>query len=140
MSGKNNITEETNMNIFDKARALGEELLKTEEAKNRADAYYNYNNDEDAKQKMAFYKELEKDIHTKMENSELTKEEFENMTARLKKMGSELKQDAIAGEYIRCSNEFTSLVNQVFGIIQGTVAGDDKCDPSSCGGGCSGCN
>lgn len=123
------------MTIFEKARELGEMLNESEQAQLRDQQEQLFLQDDSAREKMKEYEDYHNEVQQAMQTGELTKEEFQLATTKLKRLGMELKIHPVAGPYIEAVNQFNETVNQVFQIIQRTVLGEPE-GGCGCGGNC----
>lgn len=135
------------MSIYDLARQLGEELLKTKEIERVMDAKKIYEADEKAVSLIEDYNLFQQKYQQRMQSPDLTKEEYETMTNEIREKSDAVKANAACSELIDAEQAFNDLLNQVFTIVTSTIAGDDPaggcgeegCD-SGCCSSCSGCH
>lgn len=130
------------MNLFEKARELGELIILSEQNQKRENAKREFEQDEEAVSLMNEYSEYQNEVRIKMESGYFSKEEFTQATEDLKTMGASIKKHPVAGTYIATENEYNAMVNQVFEILNYAITGEEpneyECG-ESCGCGCSDC-
>lgn len=126
------------MTVFEKARELGELILKSEESLRLADARDVYNKDAEAKEKMNEYMKRKDEVTEKARKGEYEEGEYTQEVHELHHMVSDLKKDPIIGAMIFAENEFNGLVNKAMSVLRATITGETE---ESCGdcGSCSGC-
>lgn len=134
------------MSVYDLARQLGNELLETPEIKRVLEAKKVYEADTKAVKLIEDFNEFQKSYQQKMQNPELTKEEYEALTKQVMEKSDAVKANAACSELINAEQAFNELLNQVFTIVTATISGEDPsgecggdCSSgccSSCGGGC----
>lgn len=123
---------------FEKARELGNLILTSEQAKNLADASANFNNNEEAKQKLEEYKKYSASVQESADKKVLGKDELKIATQRLTEMVVELKKDPDVAALTLAEGEFNGFVNQVMNILKLTITGapveEGDAKEDSCGG------
>lgn len=124
------------MTVFDMARDLGKLITETEQAEARDKAQQEFLQNEAAVKIMGEYERFQREIEMKMQSGSMSQEEFADASAELKRLGSKVKANPVAGGYIESVNDFNKMLNQVFHIIQGAAWG--QLDESRCGNGCCG--
>ena len=134
------------MSVYELARQIGEELLKSEKALQLDEARAAFFADETAKELFNEFNELKKELQDTMSAADTTKEKIEQAKAALVSKQMEIKKHKVANDLIKCENDFNQYVNSVFNIIASTVTGrdpheghDDDCCSGSCGS-CGGCH
>lgn len=125
------------MNIFEKARELGNLILETKEGKKLNDKRYIFDANEDAKRKLFEYSRYRDSIQIKINNGELSGEELKSEQENLKKKASEVMEDPIIREMFAAEEELSAIVNQVINILTATVEGNAD---GGCSGNCSVCS
>ena len=134
------------MSVYELARQLGEELLKSEKAEALDEARTAFFADEKAQKLFNEFNRLKKELQDTMSAADTTKEKIEQAKAALMEKQTEIKNYPVASRLINCENDFNRYVNSVFNIIASTVTGrdpheghDDDCCGGSCGS-CGGCH
>ncbi len=130
--------------VYELARQLGEEMLKTPEVETLLVAKKNFEADGKIAQLVQEYTELQKAFETKYAAGKTTPEEQEAFTKDMTARGTVIKENKAASELFAAEMKFNNYMNSVFSIITSTIAGEDasqggcSCDGgcSSCGGGC----
>lgn len=131
------------MSIYDKARDLADEILKTKEAKKFLEMKYILDGDIDAQEKLNNFEKLKKEI--KIKRNSLTKEELEQKNKELEDITAQIKEDIVLKDYFLAEKEFNTLVNSAMDIFNATLFGEfedeDATQGGCCGsGGCAGCS
>ena len=130
------------MSVYELARQIGDELLKSEKALRLDEARAAFFADETAKKLFNEFNELKKELQDTMSAADTTKEKIEQARAALVSKQTEIKRHKVANDLIKCENDFNQYVNSVFNIIASTVTGRDPhkdCDDDCCGS-CGGCH
>ena len=125
----------SNTKVFELARELGEEILKSIEAKDLEKARNEFIEDETAKQLFNEFYELREELQKLISDPDITQEQADDIRERLLEKETELHFNPISAQLIRCESQFNNYVNSVFNILSATITGKD---PNSCGCGCSG--
>lgn len=131
------------MTIFEHARLLGEELLKTKEVERLLNAKKVFEADEEAVALINEYSQMQSEYQEKLQDINITKEEYEEATNKMMEKGTIIKNHAVAGELINAQNELNNLINKVFSIVTNTMSGEEEsqCGDGGCSSGCcSTCN
>ena len=126
------------MTVYELARQLGEELLKTEKALELDEARAAFFADETAKELFNEFNALKKELQDAMSAENTSKEKIEEARKALVEKQAEIKSHDVANNLIKCENEFNRFVNSVFNIIASTVTGQDP-HSDSCSGSCESC-
>lgn len=128
------------MTIYDLARELGQELLKTSEIENMMAAKKEYEADEKAVELIIEYNQYQKDYQQKLQNPILTKEEYETLTNELREKADIISNYEPTAKLIAAEQKFNELLNQVFTIVTATISGEEQesCGEGGCSSGCCG--
>ncbi|NLK36767.1 MAG: YlbF family regulator [Epulopiscium sp.] len=128
--------------VYELARQLGEEMLKTPEVEALLEAKKNFEADGKIAQLVQEYTELQKAFETKYAAGQTTPEEQEAFTKDMTARGNVIKENKAAAALFTAEMRFNQYMNSIFSIITSTIAGEDTsqegCDCSS--GGCSSCS
>lgn len=135
------------MTIYELARQLGEEILKTPQTERILKAKDAYQADEESVKLINDYSKMQKAYQEKLQDPNLTKEEYQEATEKLMEQTEKIKGNPITAELINAENDFNQYVNSIFSIVTSTIAGEDTsnscggggCDSASCGS-CCGCH
>lgn len=128
--------------IYELARTLGEELLKTPEVEKLLEAKKVYEADTEAVRLMEEYTAIQKEYQQKMAEGQMEEKEQKAVTKDLMDRAAVIKANTAAAALFEAENTFNSLMNSVFSIVTSTMAGEQSsagCSGgccSSCGGGC----
>lgn len=124
------------MDIFEKARELGNLLLETEEGKKLNDKKYIFDGNEEAKRKLYEYSRYREGVQVKIHSGELSEEELKAEQENMKKKIDEVMADPIISDMFKAEEEFSYLVNQVMNVLRATIEGTSE---GGCSGSCSSC-
>ena len=125
------------MELYDKARELGEMILETKEGKRFYDAKFVYNGDAEAQKVLAGYMHARNLLQSKAQTNSITEEEFQEELKKLQEIGKKTQENPIVDELLTAQDEFNQLVNTVLGILKETVVKDEE--NGGCSGSCSSC-
>ncbi|OUQ55730.1 hypothetical protein B5E58_11880 [Tyzzerella sp. An114] len=129
--------------VYDLARELGNELLKTKEVEKLMEAKKAFDSDEEAVKLLAEYTEIQQEMQMKMASGHLSMEEEEETKKLLTEKSQLIQKNESAINLFNAENEYNTFINSVFSIIQSTMSGEDQCSggcDSGCCSGCSGCH
>ncbi|HIT72128.1 MAG TPA: YlbF family regulator [Candidatus Fimicola cottocaccae] len=129
--------------VYDLARELGNELLKTKEVEKLMEAKKAFDADEEAVKLLAEYTEIQQEMQMKMASGHLSMEEEEETKKLLTEKSQLIQKNESAINLFNAENEYNTFINSVFSIIQSTMSGEDQCSggcDSGCCSGCSGCH
>lgn len=121
--------------IYELARNLGEELLKTPEVEKFLEAKKVYEADTEIVKLMDEYVKIQKDLQMRASNGTIEAKEQQEITDDLMKRAEVIRKNPAASALFEAENAFNSLMNSVFSIVTSTMAGDEA--QSGCGGSCS---
>ncbi len=122
------------MQVYGKARELGNLILSSEQSLRLSDAKYAYENDEQSRNQLEEYKAYQNEIQCNLENGLITPEDFKEASKKLTDLGATLKKHPIIGELIASETAFNTLVNEVMAILKATITGQEDNGCSSCSG------
>jgi len=126
--------------IFELARQLGEEILKTPETKRILNAKAAYENDSKAVKLVESYTKMQNEYQEKITDSNLSKEEYEKATNELLEKGQQLRENAVTSELIGAENAFNEYMTKIYKIIAATISGEEVTEESiDCSGSCESC-
>lgn len=130
------------MVVFELARQLGDELLKTEEGANLRQKKAVFDSNEEAQKLLFEYTQYRQSIQERIQNGEMTEDEFRAEQVKVDEQITELKKNPIIDDMVKAETEFGTLFNRVMAILKSTIDGEDENDGcgGNCGGGCSGCH
>ncbi len=124
---------------IEKAKELGELILKSEQSKLLSEASATFKSNEEAVAKMDEFNKYRENVRISMQNPNVSKEEIDILTKKITEMTIELKQDEVIGALVFAENEFNGFVNQIMGVLKDTITGNPKKEQCSSGD-CSGCS
>ena len=130
--------------VYEMARALGEELIKTPEVEMLLQAKKNYEAEPEIVKLVEEYTQLQKEFEEKFSAGKTTPEEQKAFGDEMRERGNVIKENKAASELFAAEVKFNDFMNSIFSIVTATLAGDEPsqtggCSPeccSSCGGGC----
>ncbi len=122
------------MSIYnEKAKELGELILKSDQAISVNIAREALESDEDAKRKLLEYTAYQTDIQRNISKGNMTEEQYKLAIQKLTEMGAELKKHPLIGTLIFAENEFNAFINQVMNVLKSVITGIPA-EESNCGG------
>jgi len=131
----------SNTRVFELARELGEEILKSIEAADLEKARNEFMEDEKAQQLFNEFYALRDEFQTLISDANTTQEQVDEVRERILSKETEIQLNPIAAQLVMCETQFNNYVNSVFNILGATITGKDPneggCDCS--GGDCSSC-
>lgn len=130
--------------VYELARTLGEELLKTPQVEALMAAKNAYESDEEIAGAVEEYTRLHQEFEAKMQTGGISADEQKAFAEDMAKRGEEIKNNKVASDLFSAEMNFNNFMNSVFTIITSTLTGEEPeqsggCSPSSCsscGGGC----
>ncbi|MBR4015667.1 MAG: YlbF family regulator [Anaerotignum sp.] len=126
--------------VYEMARALGEELLKTPQVEALMEAKKAYEEDPVIAKEVAEYTRLHQEFEAKMQQGGITVEEQRSFAEDMKKRGELIKNNKLASDLFVAEQNFNNFMNSVFNIITSTLTGEDPEPAGGCGaGGCASC-
>ncbi|MPM60716.1 hypothetical protein SDC9_107568 [bioreactor metagenome] len=126
--------------IFELAKQLGEEILKTPETKRILDAKAAYESNEKAVELVESYNKIQNEYQEKITVGELSKEEYEKATNELIEKGQQLRENAVTSELINAENAFNEYMSKIYKIISTTISGEEMTEEDlNCSGSCESC-
>ena len=127
--------------VYDLARELGKEILKTEEVTKLMEAKKAFDADEEAVRLLREYTELQQEMQMKMASGHLSMEEEDEVKKVLTEKSQLIQKNTAAITLFSAETEYNNFINSVFSIIQSTMSGEEEQCGGGCGsGGCSGCS
>lgn len=130
--------------VYELARTLGEELLKTPQVEALMAAKNAYESDDEIASAVEAYTKLHEEFEAKMQTGGISADEQKAFAEDMAKRGEEIKNNKVASDLFTAEMNFNNFMNSVFSIITSTLTGEEPeqgggCSPSSCsscGGGC----
>ena len=124
------------MDIYDKARELGNMLLETKEGKKLNDKRFIFEANEDSKRRLYEYSRFREAVYVKINSGSLSESELAQQQQELNEKIAQVKSDPIISDMIKAEDEFSVLVNSVMNVLRATIEGESE---SGCSGNCSSC-
>lgn len=124
------------MDIFDKAKELGQAIIDSKEFVRFKKAEEVQMNDDMAQMLISAYNSKRREASEKMREGNLSKEEQKLIIDQLNDEFEMLSKNKVIAEYINSSKDFEDFHKKVTDIINFFVTGEQD---SSCGGKCSSC-
>lgn len=125
------------LELFEKARELGELLVNTEEYHKVQEAESAYQEDELAQAKVNEFNELQQAVQKLMQTPDPDQAAIAAMADRLRNMQAELTEMPSIKAMNDAQTEFSNLLNQVNQVLRFIITG--QVDEGGCGGNCSSC-
>jgi cell fate (sporulation/competence/biofilm development) regulator YlbF (YheA/YmcA/DUF963 family) len=131
------------LELFEKARELGEMLIATDEYRKVQQAESAFNEDELAQAKVGEFNQLQKAVQEMMQTPDPDQAAIAAMADRLRGMQAELTEMPSIKEMNDAQTAFSNLLTQINQVLRFIITGeveDGGCggNCSSCGGGCGG--
>lgn len=127
-----------NVELFEKARALGEELQNTEEYRRVQIAQDAAEADLDTIQAVEQYNQLLQSIDSGARSGLLDQAAMRNMTIRAQAMEKSLQDRPVIVELTEAQQAFADLMAKVNQVIRFMITGEAE-EESGCGGNCASC-
>lgn len=124
------------MDVFEKARELGNLLLETPEGKKLNDKKYIFEGNEESQRKLFEYSRYREAVQVKIHSGELSEEDLKVEQENMKKKIDEVTADPIISDMLKAEEEFSALVNQAMNVLRATIEGESE---GGCSGSCSSC-
>lgn len=126
--------------VYELARELGNEILKTKEIEKLLEAKKIFDADEEAVSLLDEYEKIRNDMQAKMMAGHSTAEEQKEIQSILNEKSEKIKKNDAACQLFAAENEFNKFMQSIFSIIQTTISGEEsECSPEGCAS-CSGCH
>ena len=125
--------------VYDLARELGNELLKTPQVEKLLEAKKEFDKNEEAVRLLKEYTEMQQEMNMKMASGHLSIDEEEETKKILTEKSKIIQKNEAAINLFNAENEYNNFINSVFSIIQSTMSGQDNVNNCSSGC-CSGCS
>ncbi len=128
--------------VYELARELGNEILKTKEVEKLLKAKEIFEADEEAVKLLDEYQKLQQDMQTKMVSGHSSVEEQKEIQTILNEKSERIKKNDAACQLFEAENEFNRFLQSIFSIIQTTMSGEESacsCSSDGCAS-CSGCH
>lgn len=129
--------------VYELARNLGEELLKTPQVEALLEAKKAYEESPEIATAVEEYTRLHQEFEAKMQSGGISAEEQKAFSEDMAKRGQEIRNNKIASDLFAAETNFNNFMNSIFTIVTSTLTGEEPaqngCSPSSCascGGGC----
>lgn len=129
--------------VYEMARNLGEELMKTPQVEALLEAKKAYEENPEISAAVEEYTRLHQEFEAKIQTGGISAEEHKAFTEDMARRGEEIRNNKIASDLFAAETNFNNFINSVFTIITSTLTGEEPaqggCSPSacsSCGGGC----
>ena len=124
------------MDIFDKARELGEAIVNSDEYKTLKLAEAKQEQDEEAMKLLQEYSELRKTLGEEINKGDVSKERMEEIRTAVEEAYEKVTTNDVIVEYINAQRTFQAIIDQMNTIISYHITGQL---PGGCGGSCSTC-
>ncbi len=124
------------MEIFDKARELGEAIVNSNEYKTMKLAEAKQEQDEEAMKLLQEYSELRKSLGEEINKGDVGKERMEEIRAALEEAYEKVTNNDVIVEYINAQRAFQAIIDQMNAILSYHITGQL---PGGCSGSCSTC-
>lgn len=122
--------------ILNKARDLGESILKSELSEKVNAAREAFDNDMEARETLFDYNAKNRRLQALMDEGKAGTDEFKAAREEYREAAEKLSKDMVIKELIDSEQRFNNFLTQVLNIVRATVVGEEGCggNCSSCGG------
>ncbi len=128
------------MEIFDKARELGEAIVTSNEYKTLKLAEAKQDQDEEAMKLLQEYSALRKTLGEEISKGDVGKERMEEIRAQVEEAYEKVTTNDTIVEYLNAQSAFQAIIDQMNAIISyhitGQLPGGCSGSCATCGGGC----
>lgn len=124
--------------LFEKARLLGEALLDSEEYRRLQSKQDLVNQNPEAQELFTQYNEMQKAVEMMLQQNEVDSVAMKTMSQRIEQCRGELQQLPDVIEMAQAQTDFQTLMNQVNQVIRYIITGE--LGDSNCTGDCSTCS
>lgn len=124
------------MEIFDKARELGEAIVNSNEYKTLKLAEAKQEQDEEAMKLLREYSEVRKTLGEEINKGDVSQERMEEIRAAVEEAYEKVTGNDIIVEYINAQRAFQAVIDQMNTILSYHITGQL---PGGCSGSCADC-
>ena len=128
------------MEIFDKARELGEAIVTSNEYKTLKLAEAKQEQDEEAMKLLKDYSDLRKTLGEEIGKGDVSKERMEEIRSAVEEAYEKVTTNDTIVEYLNAQSAFQAIIDQMNAIlsyhITGQLPGGCSGSCATCGGGC----
>ncbi len=128
------------MEIFDKARELGEAIVESSEYKTLKLAEAKQEQDDEAMKLLQEYSAIRRDLAEEINKGDVSEERLGEIREKVEEAYEKVTTNDTIVEYLNAKNAFQAIIDQMNTIISFHITGKL---PGGCSGsceGCSGCN
>lgn len=125
------------MEIFDKARELGEAIVSSDEYKALKLAEARQEQDEEAMKLLQEYSALRRELSEEINKGDVSEERLSEIRDAVSAAYEKTVENDIIADYINAQRTFQAILDQMNTIISYHVTGQL---PGGCGGSCSSCS
>ena len=124
------------MEIFDKARELGEAIVNSNEYKTLKLAEAKQEQDEEAMKLLQEYSAIRKTLGEEVSKGDVSKERMEEIRGAVEEAYEKVTTNDIIVEYLNAQSAFQAIIDQMNTIISYHITGQL---PGGCSGSCATC-
>ena len=124
------------MEIFDKARELGEAIVTSNEYKTLKLAEAKQEQDEEAMKLLQEYSAVRKTLGEEVSKGDVSKERMEEIRAQVEEAYEKITNNDTIVEYLNAQSAFQAIIDQMNTIISYHITGQL---PGGCSGSCATC-
>ena len=124
------------MEIFDKARELGEAIVNSNEYKTLKLAEAKQEQDEEAMKLLKEYSDVRRTLGEEINKGDVSKERMEEIRAAVEEAYEKVTTNDIIVEYLNAQSAFQAIIDQMNTIISYHITGQL---PGGCSGSCATC-
>lgn len=124
------------MEIFEKARELGEAIVASDEYKALKLAEAKQEQDEEAMKLLQEYSELRRQLGEEINKGDVSEERMNEIRTAVEEAYEKVTENDIIADYINAQRTFQVIIDQMNTILSYHITGQL---PGGCGGSCSTC-
>lgn len=124
------------MEIFEKARELGEAIVASDEYKALKLAEAKQEQDEEAMKLLQEYSELRRQLGEEINKGDVSEERMNEIRTAVEEAYEKVAENDIIADYINAQRTFQVIIDQMNTILSYHITGQL---PGGCGGSCSTC-
>lgn len=122
------------MTIIEKAHALADAIVSSEDYLQLRKAEQDMMNDSSAQEVIDSYNTIQQRLHDPNENADDLKEQIEVVQR-------EMENNSVISAYLEAQEKVAKILEEVNFILGRAINGEEEeCDTEGCGGGCCGCS
>ena len=125
--------------LFEKARALGEAMAQTDEYKAVQEAQARIEEDEETQQMIARFNALQTTMQEMMQSPDPDKDAVAAMASSMRELQTQLTKQPSMQALNEAQKEFSEIINSVNQVLRFMITGEVAGEDETCGGNCATC-